>query len=267
MGTALERYRNDFLTDDDLSLGSGMNARAIREIIKWGGARPIDGGPGRSRIRRWGRSSLQRLSVVGTLHDAGYPLRLAHTISFASWKLDGTLALFDPLYFEWNQMEDREGWWSAEKAEIRESQRDSFFHIVNNRWIFVDYIAGYNIYTDKTYSKVLRDGLSLLGAISEDRTKIQLRADLENYWQFLDKETREKHYKPKWSVSWSDKLDPQSLAWEYVPDIDEQAARQALANPVAKLSINFTMPLRVGVRRVLGLPVTYPAAVAGDVAV
>jgi hypothetical protein len=82
-------------TDQQVIAATGMPVDSLRRLITWGAVKPAQSGGGRGRVRLWTTRQALRISTTAQFADAGFSLRMAHTLTYC-FPLDRLVTLYDP---------------------------------------------------------------------------------------------------------------------------------------------------------------------------
>ena len=188
--------------------------------------------------------------MIALIMNAGYSLKMAHTISYCAPSSQGMMA-YDPGYHS-GTPKGLKPILDPDNPEMLVEHDDWFIEIVNGKLVFE------------------RLGRPIcFGRLNAKRT------GLVSYWPIHIHFDREKHdirppfvifrgpivrERPKWetSIAPGDHLDPKSLSYEFQARFDVQETLDHHARPLVMQSINVTLGLRIAYRKVVGLPIKYP---------
>ena len=87
----LRDYRVDRFTDEDVVRCTGLSARGLRELIKFGVIRTTENVRGRGHVRLCDATVFKRVAMIAALNRAGFSLAVAGGIAFFPFRT----ALFD----------------------------------------------------------------------------------------------------------------------------------------------------------------------------
>jgi hypothetical protein len=134
--------RQATFTDDVLVSASGLHRDNLRRLITWRAVVPIQAGGGRGRVRLWALAQVLRVCVTTQFFDAGFSLRMAHTLTYCL-PLDDMLQRFDPAFLADPRTAeaDRE-LLSAEPYSVR-SSRDRIGHVyvLDRKYVYTDVLG------------------------------------------------------------------------------------------------------------------------------
>ena len=68
-------------TDEQVTEACNLHVDNLRKLITWGAVIPAQAGGGRGRVRLWTMGHVRRISITASIQNAGFSLRLAHTIA------------------------------------------------------------------------------------------------------------------------------------------------------------------------------------------
>jgi hypothetical protein len=86
-------------TDEQVTDATGLHVDNLRKLITWGAIKPVQGGGGRGRVRKWTTRQALRIAVTAQFVEAGFSLQMAHTITYCL-PLDDLLYVYDPELLE-----------------------------------------------------------------------------------------------------------------------------------------------------------------------
>ncbi len=239
-------------TDEQVTSACDFHVDNLRQLITWRAIVPAQKGGGRGRVRLWTMSDVQRISTIASIFNAGFSLKMAHTLSYLIPVSDFIIGIFDPMVLEMNGG-DRGEWFDPNKPKVGPIDIDLYI-IVNNRQYVtlvtkgcVDHFGELN--KDLTLYKTSEDFSRCQGPISV----------IPEYLVHIKDERYLKERYAKWEDAFRGELiDPKSLAWEHDPNIDIKNSISVFSRPLTRIQINLTLGVRIAVRKVLGLPVDYP---------
>jgi hypothetical protein len=81
-------------TDEQITDACEISQENLRKLIQWGAVRPLQSGGGRGKVRLWNFSQATRISVTAQFFNAGFSLKMAHTLAYAL-PLDDMLLAYD----------------------------------------------------------------------------------------------------------------------------------------------------------------------------
>jgi DNA-binding transcriptional MerR regulator len=231
-------------TDKQMTEACGLHQDNLRRLITWKAVTPIQAGGGRGKIRLWNFDHVRRISSIALLFNAGFSLRLAHTIAYCLPFEEILLPILQPDVMAQNRS-DIDGWYDPVKLRVELDEQDCFVDVINRRFLFF----GMTEITDN----------DCFGYISDDQTMFFGRYNIRTHYSFHTDDPEKATTHAKWERNWIvDRIDPASLAFEYDPDFDEATAKDTFSRPLVKMSINVTLGMRIAFRKIMGLPVDYP---------
>lgn len=82
-------------TDEQVTNACSLHIDNLRRLITWGAVKPVQGGGGRGRVRKWTARQALRISVTAQFVEAGFSLQMGHTLTYCL-PLDDLLYFYDP---------------------------------------------------------------------------------------------------------------------------------------------------------------------------
>ena len=86
-------------TDKQVTAACDLHLDNLRQLITWGAVAPVPSGGGRGHVRRWTFPQAMRIAVTAAFVDAGFSLKMAHTLTYCL-PLDDMLSLYDPEFID-----------------------------------------------------------------------------------------------------------------------------------------------------------------------
>ncbi len=149
---------------------------SLRKLITWKAAVPAQGGGGRGRVRLWKTSQIARICVTSRIANAGFSLRMAHTMAYAL-PLDDMLSLYDLdlLDSKFHTDEEKDKFtginlFSSEEIAIFPHFDDYIGHVlvINNKYVYTDALGSYP---------------TLWGVLDWEENKLAIRKQVSKfYW-------------------------------------------------------------------------------------
>ncbi len=250
-------------TDQQVTTACGMHQDNLRRLITWKAVIPVQARGGRGRVRLWSMEHARRISIISTLFNAGFSLRLAHTIAYCL-PFEQRLNTYEP-YILFAGDGDLRGWYVPENAAVQVESDDFLVEVINTKFVF---------YRGRGRIVLLDDDeedFDCFGRLNDSRTRFIGPVDLRAWKKRLDADPdwlaqlpEDSPYRREQFAKWVDPLepvdqiDPNSLAYEYDNSFSEDQAKDALDRPFCCQIMIFGLSVRIAMRRLLNLPVTYP---------
>jgi hypothetical protein len=86
-------------TDEQVTRACNLHIDNLRRLITWGGAKPVQAGGGRGRVRLWSFAQAMRVAATAEFFEAGFSLQMAHTLTYCL-PLDYLLQPYDPEFIK-----------------------------------------------------------------------------------------------------------------------------------------------------------------------
>jgi hypothetical protein len=224
-------------TTEQLIDATGLSPDHVRRLITWGALVPLPGSRGRGHSRTWEIRDVQHAACVAAINNAGFGLKLAHTLAYLQVLRD-LFALYDPRVLAMNAG-DKDGWFSPSNPIPRDDGTDLLLDVCNGRFLYCG----------------SKEHLQPIGQINESRTE---------YASMIDFATV-RGGQPIWiAANGKPAIAPDSLSWRFIPSMDDKEFHRAFGTPITKISINLSLAMRIAVRRALELPTDYPPMCHGD---
>jgi hypothetical protein len=143
---ALQRYRQDRITDADVTRCTPLSVRAWRELIKNGAVRTVPERRGRGQIRLCDATVFKRAAVIAALNQAGLSLAVAGRIAYHLLFHTLLYAVCDPLTILFQHDDSRTGlpppvqqpivdWFDPDKPATVNPEMDWFIEIYDGRYV------------------------------------------------------------------------------------------------------------------------------------
>lgn len=243
-----------FFTDQQVTAACDLHLDNLRKLITWRAVIPIVGGGGRGKTRKWSLMRANRITVIATIFNAGFSLRMAHTITYCA-PLDRLFFALNPSALTGGAIK-KEGWLDPDNSKIRVNPQDWYLDIANGQFVYVrgpDLLWCIGRIGDHGTRFISNEPVH--AAYSKDRVTPEHWEDYPQAFQTLQKRNLAKWENP---FSPEDRINPDSLAYSYDPDLDHELAERAHANPRSLTTINISLSVRIALRKLLQLPVEYP---------
>ena len=273
MGLDMDGVMEKIFTDEQVTNATGLNHDNLRRLITWGAVKPIQSGGGRGRVRLWTARQALRVSVTSQFVEAGFSLRMAHTLSYCI-PLDELITSFDPdahtapsqkskkpqppTALEAALLDDEE------KALIKASKFGGQVLIVDGKYVYSDVFkkdffiwAVINFRLQRVYP-LISPFLSYRSALKSGRHKVEKSTDAANinvssllvHPRFRSRTAHdfqgEDFVEKLLGVGGKDLIYPMN----YVVSLDRLVSKKFLV-------INIAVGLTVCLRKLLGLDVIY----------
>jgi hypothetical protein len=273
----MNRQQPEIFTDEQVTAACGLHLDNLRRLITWGAVAPVQSGGGRGRVRKWSARQALRISVTAQFVEAGFPLQMAHTLTYCL-PLDDLLYAYDPEIIRTHIKGRRDPGAQRLRAMLTGRRGDY--------WPDKGYYGSEVLIVDRKYlyADVLGDSPTLFAIIDGKRNRVY---PTHNPLQFLYGAGMVEDYKlPK--VVDARKISRASLLvddeflpvpWDEPPPSEESEKRiddhwkrftEKLPSGVDSqvlgidrlvcrnfVAINLAVGLTIFVRRLLGLPVEY----------
>ena len=255
-------------TDQQVTEACGLHVDNLRQLITWKAVVPAQSGGGRGKIRLWTAAHVRRISVTATLFNAGFSLKLAHTIAYCIPE-DHWLDIYEPDVLAVSSPEIQKlGWYDRGKSKIKINLEDCYVDIVNRKFIFLRASKKIFIFD---FNRGEHHIIECFGRLNSNKTRFISRVPVHQMYEASEHDPTAvvgraygRAYPKRTLAKWEDKqtlvdlIDPKSLVYEYAKRFDLNKANAAYASPIVKEEINISLGLRIAMRRVLGLPTEYP---------
>ena len=153
-------------TDQQVTGAAGLHLDNLRRLITWGAVKPIQAGGGRGRVRMWTARQALRISVTAQFVEAGFSLRMAHTLTYCI-PLDDLLYTFDPEIIRTKLADKPEPGYARLKAMISAEGKDYWPDSDRYLGSIVLIVDGKYLYAD-----VLGDSPTLFAIIDRERQRV-----------------------------------------------------------------------------------------------
>jgi hypothetical protein len=230
-------------TDEQLVEATGLHIDNVRKLVTWGAVSPAKGGRGRGNIRYWYASTVRYVARVAALFDAGLSLQMAHTINFLQM-LDVVYDFADPEILAMNNG-DTEGWFDPTKPLSEADDLDLCIYVVNGRYVF----SGTRDEDIPSPDAELMNSRTLYKTSTDFHRISEFNGNRLAKWQRRDG---------------SNFVNPDSLAWEYDPQLNYEGWLDHYHNPISIQRINLSFATRVAMRKLLGIPVFFSPASSSE---
>jgi hypothetical protein len=176
---------------------------------------------GKGVVRQWDRHEIRHIAGVAALYAAGLSLPMAHT-----------LGMLIPARFALDMIDPESG--------IRRSARHKWFdpsvplRVVERTDTVLSIINGKAVHWQLGQSEPV-----LVGELANERSILMSALD---YSKFKE-------------------CDPDSLSWQFEPDLATERAQKAAAerfkHPISMTTVNLSLACKIAMRRLLGIPVFF----------
>jgi hypothetical protein len=126
-------------TDEALTKACGLHMDNLRRLITWRAVVPVQAGGGRGRVRLWTLSQALRISVTAQFFDAGFSLRMAHTLTYCL-PLDDMLQRYDPALLSNVKTSEEDRELLSPEPYLLQSSRDRIGHVyvLDRKYVYTD---------------------------------------------------------------------------------------------------------------------------------
>ena len=249
-------------TDQQVTTACGMHQDNLRRLITWKAVIPVQARGGRGRVRLWSMGHVRRISIVSTLFNAGFSLRMAHTIAYCL-PFENLLEVYEPNHLIAGDG-DLRGWYVPENAAVQVESDDFLVEVINTKFVFYRGRGGIVLLDDdeedsKCFGRLNDSRTRFIGLVNLRARRKLLYADPDWLAQLPEDSPFRRDQFLKWNdpLYPMDQIDPNSLAYEYDQYFSEDQAKDAQERPISRQIINLGLSIRIAMRRLLDLPVTY----------